>query len=157
LLPPVLVVVPSYARGMFMFPDCLSRPLILVVLLLSTSIVLSPKALALTARNSPALAGDDLDCEVVVPLTDGTTTTQSICECEQLLLSAIDSNPFFPEGPMVTLQFRGLCREGVINTGAYGTKYCYDHCGCDIYNTNPWNPTNWYPYWVDFMIEGNGP
>lgn len=143
--PPATAVVPFYARGMYMCRSRLTQVSIITLLLLSFSLAQSHQALALTARHSPALADDNLDCEVEVPHPDGPSTYQSTCECEQLLTSSMDPNPFFPEGPMVTLQFRGLCRENVINTGASNTRYCYDHCGCNNLNTNPWNPTNWYP------------
>jgi hypothetical protein len=139
---------------------CPNRPYhisIFVLLVLLSGLVQTQTARALTARNAPALADDDLDCLVEVPHPDGSSTYQSNCECEQILMSSMDPNPFFPEGPMVTLYFRGLCCEGLVTTGASNTRYCVDHCDCDILNTNPWHPTNWFPYWIHFMIEGNGP
>ncbi len=116
----------------------------------------SQDSIALTNRSRPVKQDDNnLRCEVEVMTPTG-ATTQITCSCEQLLLGAVDPNPFFPQGPMVTLQLHGMCRErGVAQLGS--EQVCTDHCDCTNLTTNPWNPTNWFPYWVGFMIEGNGP
>ncbi len=59
----------------------------------------SQDSIALTSRSRPVKQDDNnLQCEVEV-MTQTGATTQITCSCEQLLLGAVDPNPFFPPGP----------------------------------------------------------